>query len=220
MKETKGALSMTVYGEMSYALLPGTHIGDVKFTELLMQQMRDVAAGKVKPEACLAAFQQVVIDDMKVMQENANKAKKEGNVKMAAAGQEVERFTGVWNGQQVSVKKVWSGREFTDAEIADLLAGKTIEIEAVSPKSGKPFSCRGKLSNLEYNGKAYVGFENLGFVNKVPDEWCEHKFTADEKKALEAGQRISITAKSKKSGKDFTTEVTYENGRIVPHFND
>jgi DNA topoisomerase-3 len=218
LKETKGALSMTSYGEMSYALLPGTHIGDVKFTELLMQQMRDVAAGKVKPEDCLAAFQQVVIDDMKIMQENANNAKKEGTVKMGNSEQ-VERVTGVWNGKQVSFKKVWSGHEFTQSEIDDLLAGKTIVIEAVSSKSGKTFQCEGKLSEQEYNGKTYVGFENLGFIASFPDEWCEHKFTPDEKSLLEAGQRVSITAKSKK-GKDFTTEVSYENGRIVPHFND
>ena len=216
LKETKGKLTMTEYGDMSYALLPGTHIGDVKFTESLMQDMRDVAAGKKKPEDCLRAFQQIVIDDMKVMQENANKTKKEGTIKMS---NDVERVQGTWNGQQISFKREWSGHRFTDGEVADLLAGKTIVIDATSSKTGKPFQCEGRLEEQIYNDKTYVGFKNLGFIAAFPDEWCEHKFTADERTALEAGQKVQITAKSKK-GKDFTTFVTYENGRIVPHFDD
>lgn len=223
LKETKGKLTMTEYGAMSYMLLPGTHIGDVKFTESLMQDMRDVAVGKKKPEACLAAFQQIVIDDIKVMQENANKAKKEGIYNMTG-NEQVERVQGTWKGQDISFKREWSGHRFTDGEAADLLADKTIVIDAVSSKTGKSFQCEGKLETQTFTGKdgkdhEYVGFKNLGFIAAFPDEWCEHKFTADERTALEAGQRVQITAKSK-MGKAFTTEVTYENGRIVPHFND
>ena len=36
--------------------------------------------------------------------------------------------------------------------------------KCVSAKSGKPFKCKGKLANLEYNGAKYVGFDRTGWA--------------------------------------------------------
>ena len=52
--------------------------------------------------------------------------------------------------------------EFSDQEIADLLADKTIEFQATS-KKGKPYTAKGKLEHqvFEKNGKSFpfVGFK-------------------------------------------------------------
>ena len=69
--DTKGKLTMTQYGQMSYALLKDTFIGDVKATEALVQEIRDIASGKAEPDVCLQKVQRYVIHDMKVMKKNA-----------------------------------------------------------------------------------------------------------------------------------------------------
>lgn len=73
------------------------------------------------------------------------------------AGEDKERFSGTWNGKEVHVKRVWGGHEFTEKEIADLLAGKDITFECKG-KNGA-YEVTGCLADCEYNGHKYVGFQ-------------------------------------------------------------
>lgn len=209
MKDTKGKLSMTQYGDMSYKLLPGTHIGSLNLTEQLMAEMRDIAAGKKDANTCLKAMRQLVLDDIQTMKKNGADMRKE----LGIMATEAKRYKGTWNGQEVNFKKEWSGHEFTDAECEKLCNGEEIEIQAVSSKSGKPFKCKGKLEEQSYNGKTYIGFKNTGFVNDssggVPDEWCQHKFTDDEKALLETGMTVSCDDFVSKKGNKFSATVHY-----------
>ena len=75
----------------------------------------------------------------------------------------------VWHGKQYLFQKVWAGHEFTQSEIDDLLAGKTIAIEGFDSINGKSFRCKGILCEQEYNGKTFIGFENLAFIYPSPD---------------------------------------------------
>lgn len=61
-------------------------------------------------------------------------------------------------GKEVKFKRVWGGHEFTEAEIADLLAGKEIQFAAKS-KKGKDYTAKGKLEEQEYNGRKFFGFK-------------------------------------------------------------
>lgn len=74
--DTKGKITMTKYGEMSYTLLEGTHIGNVKLTESLQEQMRNVAKG-AEPEKYLELVEKLVAEDMAKVRENAKKLKDE-----------------------------------------------------------------------------------------------------------------------------------------------
>lgn len=225
LKDTKGKITMTQYGEMSYHLLPDTNIGSLDITQRLLADMRDVAAGKKNPDVCLRDMQRMVKEDMITMKKNGEIMRKELKI-MADA----ERYEGVWNGQTVRFKREWSGHTFTDDECERLCNGEEIEIEAVSAKSGNTFKCTGKLEEQEYNGNKYVGFKNTGFVNSagkkdgVPDEWCGHKFTDDEKSLLETGVSVQCDDfVSKKSGKKFSAKVRYgKNDKgymaIIPEF--
>jgi DNA topoisomerase-3 len=229
LKDTKGKISMTTVGEMSYRLLPGTNIGSLEITERLHSEMREIAEGKKNPDACLHDIQRMVKEDIVTMKQNGEIMRKELGI-MANSAATVERYEGTWNGQTVKFKKEWSGHKFTDDECEKLCNGEEIEIEAVSSKTGKSFKCKGKLEEQSYQGKTYVGFKNTGFVNAnggssngIPDEWCQHKFTADEKALLETGMSIECDDFVSKKGSKFSAKVHYgKNERgymgIIPEF--
>ena len=227
MKDTKGKITLTQYGEMSYYLLPNTNIGSLDITEKLMADMREIAAGTKDPEACLHDIQRMVKEDIITMQKNGEIMRKE--LKVMSGSTDVERYEGTWNGQTVKFKKEWSGHKFTDDECARLCNGEEIEIDAVSAKTGKSFKCKGKLEEQEYNGRTFVGFKSTGFVNSagqaggVPDEWCKHKFTDDEKSLLESGMSVQCDDFVSKAGKTFSAKIHYgKNDKgfmsIIPEF--
>lgn len=233
--EKRGKLTMSEFGDMSFLLLKDTHIGNLKITEQLMQDMRDIAAGKADPAVCLHNMQQLVIDDMATMERNGRNMRKELGITMSAntgtaSGQvaQKEKATGKWKRKEVTISREWSGHRFTDEELEKLFAGEEIEIHGlVSKSTGKTYGVRGKLTNQEFNGRKFVGFERTGFANAntgVPDVWCQHKFTDDEKLMLEAGKSIEIDGCVSKKGNVFSCKVHYgKNDRgqmgIIPEFN-
>lgn len=70
-----------------------------------------------------------------------------------------DRFKGIWNNREVSIKKVWSGHEFTPEEQTKLLAGETISFKAISQKNGTEYNAKGKLAEQTYEGRTFVGFK-------------------------------------------------------------
>lgn len=223
LMDKKGKLSTSQYGDMSYLLLKDTHIGNLQITEQLIADMRDIAAGKVNPEDCLHRIQQLVVEDIDTMKKNSVTMRKELNI---MEQKDKEKFTGVWNGANISFTREWGGHRFTDEECEALCNGEEIVVQGLISKSGKPYGITGKLSKQHYNGHDFVGFERTGFANsdKVPDEWCQHKFTEDEKILLEQGKSVHIDGCVSKKGNVFSCDVTYGmtdrgNKGIIPKFN-
>lgn len=103
-----------------------------------------------------------------------------------------ERFEGFWNGQEVKPKRVWSGHRFTDDEIAKLLDGEEIEIEAFSKRNNSTYRCKGRLARLSFNGNDFIGFERTGFINDGPTRWSGYEFTDAEKEEFLAGKSIEF----------------------------
>ena len=221
-KDTKGKITMTECGTMSYMILPDTHIGSAELTKHVFEDMKEIAKGTKDPNECLMEVATLVIEDMEVMRKNGEAMRNELGITLKG-GEDVERFEGVWNGDNVSVKRIWSGHRFTDEEVEKLLNGEDIEIEAISSKTGKPFKYKGHLANQVYKGKSFVGFEG-DFVkdpNAPSDDaerfegtwkkkkvnpkrvWSGHRFTDEECQKLLAGEEITIQAKSAKTGKMF-----------------
>lgn len=230
--DKKGKITMAECGELSYKILPGTHIGDLSMTEKLMSQMKDIAAGKLNPEVCLSEIQQLVKEDIVTMQENAKNAGVDNPVK------EKEKATGIFNGQQVTFNREWSGHRFTDDEVQKLLAGEEIELLGVVGKSGKSFDVKGKLSEQTYNGKKFFGFEKTEFINNNANsadrcsgvwngkqvsfkkEWGGHTFTDDECTRLLNGEEIEITGLTSKTGSTYgvkgkLSELSYNGHNYV-----
>lgn len=225
--EKRGKLSMSDYGQMSYMLLPGTHIGDLAMTETLMKEMKEISQGKADPAACLAKVKQLVKDDIQTMEANGKTMRKELGKTMATGKfEEKEKYEGTWNGKSVKFTRTWGGHRFTDEECEALCDGDEISVFGLKSKAGKEYGITGKLSEQSYNGHKFVGFERTGFANKpgVPDSWCKHEFTADEKTQLEAGTVVHIEGAVSKKGSVFDCDVIYgdrEDGSkgIVPQFN-
>lgn len=224
MIDKRGAITMSQFGDMGYRLLPGTHIGTLEITTHVFNDMAAIAKGEKDPDECLAEIAGFVRDDMEIMKSNGEKMRQELGIQSKAGS--AERFTGVWNGKEVSPKRSWSNHRFTDEECEALLRGEEITIDCVSAKSGKPFKCKGRLAELTYNGKKYVGFDKTEFVNdgprtyekkSEPDGWCRHTFTDKEKKDLLAGKTVSCKSFVKKDGKTkFGAKVKWnaESGKI------
>lgn len=205
--EKRGKLTMTQYGQMSYGLLPGTNIGNLKITEKVMNDMKDIAAGKANPTLCLEQIQQMVREDIETMKKNSVTMRKELGI-MEGSAVKKEKVEGTWNGKKVQISAEWGGHKFTQDELDKLFAGEEIQIKGLVSKSGSTYDATGKLANLTYNGHKYVGFERTQ-KKGVPDEWCQHKFTDDEKALLEAGKSIELTNCVSKKGNTFSCKVHF-----------
>lgn len=221
--DKKGKITMAECGEISYKLLPGTHIGSIALTEEMQQDMRDIAAGRTNPNECLHKIAGYVIDDLKTMTSNGQTIKKKAGNNMANTK---EKYEGTFNGKKVSFNRDFRGHRFTDEECEALCEGKEIEVLGLVAKSGNTYGVKGRLNdNLEFNGHTYTGFEQLGFVNSnnnggVPSSWCGHKFTDEEKNNLESGCEIYVENLKSKAGKIFSANLKYdkEEKKIVPRF--
>ena len=92
----------------------------------------------------------------------------------------------------------------------------------------------GRLANLEFNGRKYVGFEKTGFVSdgnsgggsgKVPTMWSGYTFTDDERILLEAGKHVKLEGLTSKKGTTYSCTVRFgkkrSDGRmgIIPEFD-
>ena len=217
MSETRGKIDLTETGEISYRLLPGTHIGDLAITERVFSDMKAVAKGEKQADDVLAEVARLVTDDIAVMTANAQTMRKD-----LGMGDYVEKeyFEGTWEktGAHVRFNRTWSGHRFTDQECMDLLAGKDIEITAQSKKTGDDFTVIGALGEGEYQGRTFVGFTpdftkptSAAKRGVAPKMMLGVKLTDEQRAKIEAGEKVLVSGmKSKKSGKNFDAYLFLE----------
>ncbi len=159
--DKKGKITMTPYGEMSYHLLKGTHIGDVKLTEQLQDQMRQVAKG-ADPDTFLNEMEQLVRDDIEQVKKNA----KEAGFTQASAGAASSNYVGDCKCPKCSakiiigknfyfcetskdkkcnfiIKKQFNGANITENDIKSICTGKaTRELKMHSEAKNKDYKAR------------------------------------------------------------------------------
>ena len=217
MDETKGRISLTETGEMSYRLLPGTHIGDLAITERVFSDMNAVAKGEKQADDVLAEVARLVTDDIAVMTANAQTMRKD-----LGMGDYVEKeyFEGIWDktGAHVRFNRTWSGHRFTDQECMDLLAGKDIEITATSKRTGDDFTVIGSFGEYEFEGRKCIGFipdftkpTSAAKRGVAPKSMLGVKLTDEQREKIEAGEKVKVKGmKSKKSGKNFDAYLFLE----------
>lgn len=232
MLEKRGKLSLTQYGEQSYALLPGTNIGDLTITEQLMADMRGIEQGSTDPEQRLAGVKDMVVHDIDVMRQNAD------NLRI--------HFTR--DGQDLSFKRMWGEHYFTDEEVAKLLDGETVSFKTSKGEAS------GVLAEQEYKGKTYWGFkpdektmrggkgagrgagsvDGSGSDSAAPDRitgqyrgkevsfkssWGGHTFTEEEISKLLADEPITFDYTTKRGRKRTATgKLGYGTGRFKKIF--
>lgn len=217
MNETRGKINLTEHGEMSYRLLPGTHIGDLAITERVFSDMKAVAKGQKNADNVLAEVAGLIMDDIAVMTANAQTMRKELGMSDYV---EKEYFEGTWvpANKHVRFNRTWSGHRFTDQECVDLLSGKDIEITATSKKTGNDFSVVGSLEESEFKGRKFVGFKAdfskptaAAKKGVAPKSMLGVKLTDEQRQQIEAGKKVLIKGmKSKKTGKTFDAYLSLE----------
>lgn len=213
-KDTKGKISMTDCGDMSYALLPGTHIGSLDLTERVYEQMKAIADGKGQEGAYLHEIQDMVAADIKTMTANAAKA----GLKKSAGGS--GKYSGTFEGKPVEFYRTICGYECTDDECAKLCAGERIKAQGLKSKKGNSFGAWLKLGESEYKGQKRFGIQMDGFLderdpNAVPTVICGKKLTKKQQTDLSAGKKVLVKGMtSKKTGKKFDAYLTFNNGKI------
>lgn len=217
MDETKGRITLTETGEISYRLLPGTHIGDLSITERVFADMKAVAKGEKQADDVLAEVARLVTDDIAVMTANAQTMRKD-----LGMGDYVEKeyFEGTWQktGAHVRFNRTWSGHRFTDQECMDLLAGKDIEITATSKRTGDDFTVIGSFGEYEFEGRKCIGFipdftkpTSAAKRGVAPKSMLGVKLTDEQRAKIEAGEKVLVKGmKSKKSGKNFDAYLFLE----------
>lgn len=217
MDETKGRISLTEIGEISYRLLPGTHIGDLAITERVFSDMKAVAKGEKQADDVLAEVARLVTDDIAVMTANAQTMRKD-----LGMGDYVEKeyFEGTWDktGAHVRFNRTWSGHRFTDQECMDLLAGKDIEITATSKRTGDDFTVIGSFGEYEFEDRKCIGFipdftkpTSAAKRGVAPKSMLGVKLTDEQREKIEAGEKVKVSGmKSKKSGKNFDAYLFLE----------
>lgn len=217
MSETRGKIDLTETGEISYRLLPGTHIGDLAITERVFSDMKAVAKGEKQADDVLAEVARLVTDDIAVMTANAQTMRKD-----LGMGDYVEKeyFEGTWEktGAHVRFNRTWSGHRFTDQECMDLLAGKDIEITATSKRTGDDFTVIGSFGEYEFEGRKCIGFipdftkpTSAAKRGVAPKSMLGVKLTDEQREKIEAGEKVKVSGmKSKKSGKNFDAYLFLE----------
>lgn len=210
LKDTKGKITMTEYGDMSYILLPGTHIGDLTLTEHVYEEMKGVKDGTLDPIKCLNEIAGFVKDDIAVMKKNGKDIKKKAR----------DLYECIWDGSKRAFSRKWWKHRFTDEECERLAAGETITFTEKND-DGDDVEVTGALAVQEYKGKHFLGFKYTDFKNLNPEKetvtgvfkgseihfkriWGGHRFTDDEIATLLSGNKISFTV----TGKDGNYDVT------------
>ena len=214
LKDTRGKITMAECGKISYALLPGTHISDLKMTERVFGQMKEVAEGTADPDACLHEIRQMIIDDRETMKANGMKYREENQKEKAA---------GIFNGEEISFNREFGGYRFTDEEVEALLKGEEITVHAGEGK--KAYSAKGHLAKQTYRGKEFYGFQADSFENEGNNgettqkekytgmfegkeisfsrTWGGYTFSDEECEKLLAGEELTLHGLTSKKGSTY-----------------
>lgn len=122
-----------------------------------------------------------------------------------------------FNGQEITINRVWGGHRFTDPELKKLASGDSIHIKA-KKTSGEEFECTGDIQKQEYNGYTFWGFKSLppkrkekatgtfeGREISFTRVWGGHRFTDEEVQKLLANEEISFS-KTSQRGTEYTVK--------------
>ena len=130
-----------------------------------------------------------------------------------------EKVTGEWvdpksgKARPVSIKKKFRGHVWTQDELNDLFAGKKLTLDLKS-SSGSTYTltdvCIDHRSFTNPEGKEIKGVWVDGVFRKtVPNEFCQHVFTDEEKQALQNGETVHVDGMISSKGNEFSADLKW-----------
>lgn len=221
LKEGKGGVLVpTEYGELAYDLFLGTHIEDTNTTAELLDHLMKVKAEVATSDEMWQKVAPMVRRDIDVMTKNYQLLVKEGKVTMSQQFKQVDKVTGIFapTGQEVAFKSESHGHKFTPQEIDTLLSGGELELDLPKKDGNGTYKGILYLGEGSYQGKTYFGVQ-MKFPTGIPNSWCQHMFTSQEKQLLDQGEEIYIEGYIGKSGKAFNAFTRYNKGTGRIEFN-
>ena len=158
MADTRGKITLTEFGDMSYHLIQGTRIADVMTTEMTYTNMRQIAEEQANEDELLTSVADMVVSDRATMRNNIASMEAALGIKQGQRFIKKEKTTGMFGGKEVTFNRIWGGYTFTDSEVTKLLDGEEITIQ-VTGKDGRPYAVTGQLGKGEYAGRSFIGFQ-------------------------------------------------------------
>ena len=165
LKAVKGSYTLTELGWLCGFISDGTMIANPGTTKQILDLMKQVGDFKIKMQVIPSLMKQVVDHDLPVMRRNAAVLTKDNNpiakhIKNAKSKGSAPKpkAVGEHNGVEIKFNKSWGGHNFSTVEIADLLAGKTIEFD-FTKKNGDTGHVKGTLEKQSYKGHKFWGFK-------------------------------------------------------------
>lgn len=214
LKVNRGRLSMTDLGNVSAHLLEGAYIADVQVTADLQDLMTALGQFQADVHQVYDKATEIVVHDKDVFMRNGKTLIQALGIK-PVVGQsfvEKEKASGVFHGIPKTINRVYGSYRFTDQDLDVLFKGEDLIIP-LQAKDGRTFEVKGRLTDFDYKGKTYFGFqpypkEKSTMANaKIPKEFCKHYFTENEIAQLRKGERLHLTDAVSKEGKPLDVEV-------------
>lgn len=218
IENKKEKYSLTDLGLIQATISMHTQIASPKVTFKLQEAMEQVEKLAIPTMAVPNTMTNIVNHDKQTILNNQpsltkipelQKAKNEWNKRQEKM--KVPKVNGNWKGKEVQIKTKWGDHTFTETELAQLFAEKTIKISSY----GKEIA--GKLMEQTFKGHTFVGFcankeENDDYITGIFEPtnkevtfkktFGNHIYTDQEAHQLLAGNTIKFSATSK-SGKPY-----------------
>lgn len=193
-KKSSDALALTPIGMVGYQVAKGISLGTPECTRHYESMMDDVVAGKLTQDACYKQFTQTMKEDIGAIYKMGFNFDSLGFEKAA------ERAIGSWNGETVKIASSYAGHKFTKDELDVLFSGEILTFTG-QDFNKNPVSVSIRLANMTYNGKSYVGFEDMAYYYgmfgkeniKFKRTFMGYKFSDAECNSLLSGATLTFT---------------------------
>lgn len=203
----KKTIVLSPLGKTGYQTAETISLGTPDCTRWFEGQIREVRKGSISQESVYDAFTKTLAEDiakirtMEVSKELGLMQKKEG----------------VFDGATVRVATEYRGYAFNDSEFDKLFAGESIPISGTD-SYGRSFSTTVRLAHLTYEGRPYVGYQDLSYATgtwngkevKFKRSSMGYTFTDAEIETLLTGGNVPFTGTSK-DGKSYSVVGTLAN---------
>ena len=137
-------------------ILPVDELKGAELTARWEQRLRNIERGSEDPDVFRRDFEDTVRKWTALVQKLDRIPAGSAGASRTAGKEFVkkEKYSGNWNGEDISFSRVWGGYRFTDEECEQLLMGEKV---AVTSSKGRKFT--GSLARQNFKGKDFIGFK-------------------------------------------------------------
>lgn len=188
LNETKGVLSLTPCGKISWTLLDGCEIASVEVTERLFESMAAVGRFELAVDEVVNSITPLITADMKTMARNATRLGSLGGVETlqgvacpvcgkpliergkivtCSSNKSKKLEDGTWEqvsgcGFKILARPPFFGKSLSKTQCLSLIQGKRVLVKGLTSKAGKSYDAYAKLSPNP-NPQGFHGIDHDGF---------------------------------------------------------